>query len=321
MNANELITRRRLLTASAAGLALGAGTVQATGAKVKQTDITIEENDGDAVLRSDEERCNLSDNVRDREGIASGTQIRVRDESDEPTYESGLYTVADGCRRDDVVEMGTDGLDRMGFGPGTAVSVQARAPHPTYETRAEAESNDEYVEILGDADQSALVACAPHGGRIEYNTDRQSEFVAESLNATEWSCVGYNSGGGAYDRWHVGSTDIDRRSFPKLDDVADRGFDHAVSFHGFSNDGVAVGGGASKCLLSEVRDAIAEATDGRYDVRLADADGAYGGDSPENFVNWLADGNGVQIEQSWDARVDDWKTIAGAVSRVYEGVL
>ncbi|WP_139172773.1 poly-gamma-glutamate hydrolase family protein [Halopelagius longus] len=280
--------------------------------------ITVEKNNGDAVVRSDEERCNVSDAVLDEAGVSTGEQIRVRDEGGASKYTSGLYTVAGNCRRADTVEMGTDGLRRMAFDRGAAVSVRAGAPHPAYETRAEARANDEYVELLRDGG-SGLVACAPHGGYIEYRTDRQAARVAETLDATEWSCVGYNDGGGAYDRWHVGSTDIDRRSFPKLDEIADRGFDHAVSFHGFSTDAIAVGGGAPEPLRLAVRDAIDEATGGRYDVRLADEDGPYGGDSPENFVNWLtADGNGVQIEQSSDARSDDWDTIADAVAEVYE---
>jgi hypothetical protein len=62
-------------------------------------------------------------------------------------------------------------------------------------------------------------------------------------------------------------------------------------------------------------------TKGRYDVYLAD-DGSYAGNSPENFVNWLVDGSdGVQIEQSWDARIDDWDTIAAAVVEVYSDIL
>lgn len=218
--------------------------------------------------------------------------------------------------------MGSDALERLDLTHRDDGIARRYAPHPTYETRAAAKANDEYVEILrDDGRRSDLVLCAAHGGWIERKTDQQAAYVADALEATEWSCVGYNSDCGAYDRWHVTSTDIDRRSFPGLGRIADRGFAHAVSFHGFSNDGIAVGGGASESLKRRVRDAIDDATGGRYDVSTVTG-GEYAGDSPENFVNWLtADRNGVQLEQGWDVRVDDWQPVAEAVIEVYRDVL
>ena len=92
-----------------------------------------------------------------------------------------------------------------------------------------------------------------------------------------------------------------------------------MSFHGFSKDGVAVGGGADDGLKTTVRDAIDDATGGRYDVYVPDEGSPYAGTSPENFVNWLTEsGAGVQIVQCWDARSDDWRAIADAVVDVYE---
>lgn len=280
-------------------------------------------NNGDGALRHEEERCNLSDNVLAEADVARGEQVRIRCHDDDAEYESGLFTVVGNSRRKDTVEMSKDGLDRVGFEKKTGGAVRAYAPHPDYGTRREASENDEFVEIVrDDGEQSALVACAPHGGWIEYPTDRQSARVADGVDATEWTCAGYNSGGGAFDRWHITSTAIDRRSFPKLDAIADRGFDHAVSFHGFTQSGIAIGGGAPESFRTDLADAIDAATDGVYDVYLADEDGPYAGISSENFVNWItADDNGVQIEQSWDARVDDWKTIADAVSEFYADLL
>lgn len=219
--------------------------------------------------------------------------------------------------------MSKDGLKRSGIKKGSAGAISPYAPHPDYSTRSAAQDHDEFVEILrDDGEQSTLVACAPHGGWIEYRTDKQAARVAETLGVTEWTCVGYNSGGGAFDRWHITSTDIDRCSFPNLDSIGDRGFDHAVSFHGFSQSGIAIGGGASESYKIAIRDGIDAATNGVYDVYLAEEDGSYDGSSAENFVNWLtADGNGLQIEQSWDVRVDDWDTIADAVASVYADVL
>ena len=58
-----------------------------------------------------------------------------------------------------------------------------------------------------------------------------------------------------------------------------------MSFHGFSGDGVFIGGGAPASLKIRIRDAIRAATDGRYRVTLATADDANNGESPNNFVN------------------------------------
>lgn len=314
------ITRRTAISVIGSSLGIGAGSASRTGRS--RPAITLDQNNGDAELRADPTYCRVSAGLLDEMGAKVGEQIRVGCADCTSGYESGLYTVLGTVSSKRTIQMGKDGLDRIGGKNNASGFARAYAPHPDYETRAEADENDEYVEILrDDGEESDLVACAVHGGWIEYRTDRQSAHVADALDATEWSCAGYNSGGGAYDRWHVASTDVDRRAFPGLDRIADREFSHAVSFHGFSGDGIAVGGGAPEGLRTGVRDEIRVATDGAYDVYLADEDGPYAGNSPENFVNWLTeDGNGLQIEQEWDARVDDWETVADAVARVYDDV-
>ena len=54
-------------------------------------------------------------------------------------------------------------------------------------------------------------------------------------------------------------------------------------------------------------------------VRIADPAENYGGDSRKNIVNRLTagGGNGVQIEQSLEARTEYWQAIADAVAAVY----
>lgn len=106
--------------------------------------------------------------------------------------------------------MGKEGLDRLGLKNNSSGFVRTNGSHPGYGTRKKAEKHDEYVEILvDDGEQFDLVACAAHGSWIEYRTDDQAAHVADALGVTEWSCMGYNNGGGAYDRWHITSTDID----------------------------------------------------------------------------------------------------------------
>lgn len=267
----------------------------------------------------DREHCTLGADVLDELGANVGEQVRVR--CDGQGLESGLYTVVGEDPTAGAVGIGDGGLERLGFEDGASGVVRAWGPHPEYDTRAEAEENDELVELLDDRGV-ALVACAPHGGRIEHPTHEQSAAVAEALGVTEWTCVGYNDGGGAYDRWHVTSTDLSRRSFPQLDRIGDRCFEYAVSFHGFSADGVAVGGRAPASLKTDVRDAIEDAIGGAYEVSLADGDGPYAGNAPGNVVNWLTeDGDGVQIEQGRGVRDAHADAVAEAVADVYDGRL
>lgn len=304
MTPHELITRRVAMTTL--GVALG-GCV-GDGTDRSRADVTI-------VRRSavgNREHCTLGADVLDELDVGVGDQVRVR--CDGQGLVSGLYTVV-GADAAGVVGIGDGGLERLGFEDGTSGIVRAWGPHPTYDTRAVAEENDELVELLDDRG-GGLVACAPHGGRIEHPTHGQAAAVAEALGATAWTCVGY--GDGAYDRWHVTSTDLSRRTFPGLDRIGDRDFAYAVSFHGFSAEGVAVGGGAPESLKATVRDAIAEAVGGGQEVTLAD--GPYAGTDPENFVNWLA-GEGVQIEQGRGVREDHADGVAEAVADVYADLL
>jgi len=250
--------------------------------------------------------------------VGGGEQVRLSAPDASAAYNSVLRTVPR-----DVFEAGTWDCARacrkLDVEQDSELAVEPFAPHPEYTTRAQAKENDEFVEILDDSGGSDLVVTAPHGGRIEYRTDDQSGLVADALGATDWSCVGFNSGGGAYDRWHITSTKISPQSFPKLGEIADRDFAYAVSFHGFGEEGIAVGGGASHELKRTVRQAIEDATDERYDVYIPDADGPYAGVSSENYVNWLtADGDGIQIEQCLDARKDDWQAVAEAVVSVFD---
>ena len=62
-------------------------------------------------------------------------------------------------------------------------------------------------------------------------------------------------------------------------------------------------------------------------MRIAQSCERYGGDDPRNIVNRLAAPsatgvrNGIQIEQSLQARCDHWFDIADAVADVYDRLL
>ena len=225
---------------------------------------------------------------------------------------------------DGIVRMGPDGRLRLGTSGEFAGVVDSRVPHPTIsEERAEAEG--EFIERLrDDGRQARLIVIAPHGGHIEPFTDRQAERVRSRLGvrrASAWRCKGFDDGEGAFDSWHITSTDINEASFPRLRSVISRGFAHAVAFHGLDEDEILVGGTAAPPLKEEIRCALERATaPSSIRVRIAAPGEEFGGDDPCNVVNRLSAGGegGIQIEQSLVARANHWDAIADAVAGVYE---
>jgi phage replication-related protein YjqB (UPF0714/DUF867 family) len=112
-----------------------------------------------------------------------------------------------------------------------------------------------------------------------------------------------------------------RASFSLLQTIGQRGFAHAVAFHGFSEAGVLVGGGAPLPFKLKIAKELAVAVAGSsIHVRVADPSEQNDGGSPRNIVNRLTacGTNGVQIEQAIEARERFWETIADAVASVYQ---
>jgi phage replication-related protein YjqB (UPF0714/DUF867 family) len=203
-----------------------------------------------------------------------------------------------------------------------AATIDSQVPHPTF-TDEDAETNGEFVERLSDdGTHTGLVAIAPHGGAIEPGTDCQAERVAAQLAAqgvSYWLCKGWSTNDRAYDQWHTTSVAIHPASFPLLASIAERGFTYAVAFHGFSENDILIGGAAGDALKQEIQTAIQSAVAGSdIEVRIATASDNFNGDDPNNIVNRLAHGNGIQIEQCREARDHYWQQIADAVAAVYE---
>lgn len=271
---------------------------------------------------ADDTLIRIDPQLRGDLGLSLGDQVRIKRSS----TEYALYTLSadyeDGTDNDDV-RMGLSGRRRLGTDDSmTDVEVNTEIPHPTY-TDAEALSNSEFVERLDDGSNDDLVICAPHGGMIENWTDEMAERMASQLSAkspTCWRCKGWKSGGGAYERWHITSTDISKHSFPLLDSISGRDFGHAVSFHGWSEDDVVIGGTETGQVMCDVRNAIATALSGSgIDVVINRSVG----DHQDNFVNWLTQngGGGLQIELPSEARTNHWQAIADAVAAVYDDLI
>jgi len=267
------------------------------------------------------EHCSADPEKLAMVGRTVGQQVRIKRDSSE----YALYTVSEPRQEspDTIVRMGAAGRQRLGTSEEFAGTLDSRVPHPTF-TDAEAEANSEFVERLKDnGAHRGLIAIAPHGGDIEPYTDEQVERVASRLAArrvSSWRCKGWRQGGGAFERWHITSTDVHKASFPLLNKVISRGFRYAVAFHGFSEQEILIGGTASDSLKQEIRNAIASAVAGSgIVVRIAQPTENFGGDSPSNVVNRLTarGASGVQIEQSFPARETYGQVIADAVASVY----
>jgi phage replication-related protein YjqB (UPF0714/DUF867 family) len=267
------------------------------------------------------EHCSIDSQLLADSGISVGHQLRVI----RGPQEYALYTVSEN-RKDDptpVLRMGLSGRQRLDVTGEFEGEIDLQVPHPTL-SDLEAENCGEFVERLDDSGRrTRLIVIAPHGGDIERHTDQQAERVAARLPiglVSSWRCKGWKPGGGAFDRWHITSVDINENSFPLLNSVMCRGYAHAVAFHGFEQPVILVGGTAAYKLKHELVTAIAAATAGSgIEVRIARPTDKFGGDDPLNVVNRLTvDGaNGIQIEQSLRARTDYWAPIADAVADVY----
>jgi phage replication-related protein YjqB (UPF0714/DUF867 family) len=268
-------------------------------------------------------------------GRIKGQQVRVgRYAPDGVTLaDFALYTVSDLHEEEpDTVFVGFrepesekhDLRDRLGLSDAYTFGgkIDSQVPHPTY-TDAEAEANSEFVERLTDNGRHrGLIAIAPHGGDIERHADEQAERVGKQLSAkcvSAWVCKGFKQGGGAFDRWHITSTDINEESFPKLKTVIGRHFEYAVAFHGWSEDSICIGGSAPPALKLEIKAAVEKAISGSGIVVATSDEGtcpaAFNGDDPNNIVNRLG-ANGIQLEQSKEARASYGVQIADAVADV-----
>jgi phage replication-related protein YjqB (UPF0714/DUF867 family) len=288
--------------------------------------IRIANNSSQQDLIKQEEHCSADPEKLATVGRALGHQVRIN----RTRSEYGLYTVSEVRQEspDNIVRMGKTGRERLGTSDEFAGALDSQVPHPTF-TDAEAERNSEFVERLADnGKHTGLIAIAPHGGDIERYTDLQAERVASRLatkGVSSWRCKGWKQGGGAFERWHIRSTDIHEASFPGLNSVISRGFAYAVAFHGFKpkedDPDIIIGGAASGSLKQEIKAAIEGAIAGSgILVRIARPEEDFNGDSLRNIVNRLTAGgaNGIQIEQSLRARSSHGQAIADAVTNVYD---
>jgi phage replication-related protein YjqB (UPF0714/DUF867 family) len=186
----------------------------------------------------------------------------------------------------------------------------------------------EFIEQLSDNGQNQkLVVIAPHGGEIESKTDKQAEIVRNEISPDEvslWICKGFDEEDkSAYERWHITSTEISEKSFPKLNTIYGPKFEYSIAFHGWDRDNICVGGRKDNNTVDklkvEIKDAIEKTLKeqgSNIQVNVSgcpECPGAFNGDKDENIVNRLGT-NGIQIEQCSEARKQYYSYIAKAVA-------
>jgi phage replication-related protein YjqB (UPF0714/DUF867 family) len=288
-------------------------------------------------LRANAEHASAAPELMRAVGLDVGRQALIRREVD--TF--ALYTLTDAQTEPsgDTVRMGRGGRGRL---DGAAEQeFRARLDGVAVDpgaTEEEARRGEKLLEQFDNGDRRGLIVIAPHGGDIEPFTDHQAEHVRDllrDLGVSCWRCKGWRPGGGAAVRWHITSTDISTASFPRLASAAAVGFRHAVSFHGFVEEGrpdILVGGAAPDALKRVMRAVIAEAVAGTgLRVEIAGPDDPLGGADQANIVNRLTSDQryGILIEQQPSARsgtmpgsdTPRWQATAAAVADVYRVVL
>jgi phage replication-related protein YjqB (UPF0714/DUF867 family) len=266
-------------------------------------------------LRDRREHCSPA--ARVLASLDGGLRQQVRIHRND---EFALYTVSELLHEttDTVVRMGLGGRRRLQTDDEFDGVLDTKVVDLDL-SDTKARDAGELVERLDDdGSQAHLIAIAPHGGDIEEHTDEQAERVAERLGpqlATAWRCKGWKPGGGAFDRWHITSTDLNPAGFPLLNSVISRRFTHAVAFHGFDDEpGVLIGGTAPADVKEGLARAIRQVLPVGLDARVALPTERYSGDDPNNIVNRLSPCGGIQIEQGPSPRDDHACEIADVVA-------
>jgi phage replication-related protein YjqB (UPF0714/DUF867 family) len=274
-------------------------------------------------LRNEAERCSADPASLASIGRAVRQQVRIR--RTDIDHFVAVYTVfqpnPDDRSRADVVRTGLTGRERLGTdGELDRVVVEARVVDA-------APTGIRFFEEAEDtANQSYFVVIAPHGGKIEDHTDEQAAEVLSRLQtagfpASLWVCKGFGDHTkGAFDRWHITSTDIHPASFPLLGALMSRQFFYGVAFHGFAREegqsDIYIGGAAPLRLKAAVQRALNRLRlPLQVKISTREDRPKFQGFTPENLINRLA-ASGIHLEQSNEARVFH-KEIAGAVANIF----
>jgi phage replication-related protein YjqB (UPF0714/DUF867 family) len=208
---------------------------------------------------------------------------------------------------DSDVELDTEGRQHISDEGCFEAELRNQVPDNTL-TVTEARRRNEFTETLHIDDYSSdILVMAYHGGDIEANTDESAVWLHKKckeygVNADIYTARGYRKQN--FSRWHVGSSSMHLRSFPKLREVVSRPYDLAVSFHlhdvpdNNESPKVLVGGRVDSSLRDRTAGRLDDALPSKYDYITDHDQHSMMGVSHENVVNWVTrDGeSGLQIE-------------------------
>jgi phage replication-related protein YjqB (UPF0714/DUF867 family) len=281
------------------------------------------------------EHCVVDEESLDDLGSAVGRQVLIR----RSAKRFALYTVTD---RIDVAgrsaHVGTVGLARIEEATGEPPAT-LKATLETDFTGGDRGAPARLTEQLLGRAATGLAVLAPHGGKIEVGTDDQARMVFDALAQTgkpvrAWIARGFNPTTGAHRCWHITSSEISERSFPRLGSLFGRGasrgpFAHAVAFHGQNDsEAIIVGGGLPRdaahtalklALRSAIADALRAVTEEPPAV-VVRRSGPLAGAERANIVNRVTvAGNGIQLEQPAAVRIatEQRDAVARAVAAFY----
>jgi phage replication-related protein YjqB (UPF0714/DUF867 family) len=287
------------------------------------------------------EECNANENQLNSIVRYSGEQVRIEFHTEnENAILGAIFTVSEPPFLSDVdrVILGNriKNLDNCKLS-GDACKGEVKAQimlEGLDEHEDQAKDIGELIEKLNhDVQNHKLVVIAPHGGNIEPGTDLEAEYVANHFSCDRvslWLCKGFSSktngqpNEDALERWHITSTKISEKSFPKLNTIIGNNpsFDYSIAFHGWTENSICVGGNPDnpdhelKCdIKAAIKNALKE-RNSDIEVHLSPCPvGQFNGDNPKNIVNCLGT-NAIQIEQCRDARDNFHDDIAQAVVNV-----
>lgn len=274
-----------------------------------------------------EENCTIDDELRVSEGLSVGDQFLLTVKNSTKKY--GLVTIhsdyEDGSDNDDI-RMRLSGRQRFDQSDSFDAYID---PWTALQGKTDSwlNDNDEMGEFKSETSstQTDIIIMAPHGGMIENYTDElASRFyngltVTNSKDASLWYCIGHQDAIGAFNAWHITSTDLNEANFGYLNDLSSRTYDYAVTVHGYSGTDVLVGGGASDTLKNAVKSAL-DGISWSYTVTVVGEGDSYSGTDPDNIVNRYSS-SGVQLEIPYSARRDYWEDIADVLVDYYKTLI
>ncbi|MFB6161091.1 MAG: poly-gamma-glutamate hydrolase family protein [Haloferacaceae archaeon] len=314
-----LASRRRLLRVGVAGSASALagclfGSVGADAPTVRGTSAL-----DDRSIYS-EKRCFLSTRLLRDRGLRVGDQVRLRHADDPDRYANFTVTTAL-SPLSPTVWLSDGGQRRLGDEAPFRVRVSSRAVRSRL-SPAQANARTEITERTANARDGRVAVTTPHGGEIEPRVSRQVRTCGERLRtagvpAARYAALGYGDAVmGAFDRWHVTSTDVSPRSYPEFGRLLERSYDFAVAFHGLADDRLVVGGLAPRRVKATLKRRLEGTVD--VPVRVAEEvpDARTGGRSPANFVNRIAPGRSLQLEQPLAVRRRSGDAVARTVAEV-----